>query len=116
MVKISFCPLAPQANYDQFSVLLTEAGGLKCIIGIHDCIEIPIIGSVETFVWGVWVSLKKENFFIRSFNCRNFNQQNLHTKWKPNKFRSQNIEFLDMLVRTKELLNRMPMSIYTKNR
>lgn len=26
------------------------------------CIEIPVIGTDEPFVWGVWVSLSEENF------------------------------------------------------
>ncbi|WP_227940227.1 DUF2199 domain-containing protein [Alkalihalobacillus deserti] len=29
---------------------------------IRGCIEIPVIGSNEPFVWGVWVSLSEENF------------------------------------------------------
>ena len=28
------------------------------------CLEIPIIGGNDSFSWGVWVSLKEENFFI----------------------------------------------------
>jgi hypothetical protein len=29
---------------------------------IRGCIEIPIIGTDEYFIWGVWVSLSKTNF------------------------------------------------------
>ncbi|MBY6036953.1 DUF2199 domain-containing protein [Fictibacillus nanhaiensis] len=29
---------------------------------IRGCMEIPVIGSNEPFVWGVWVSLSEENF------------------------------------------------------
>jgi hypothetical protein len=29
---------------------------------IRGCIEIPVIGLEEPFVWGVWVSLSEENF------------------------------------------------------
>jgi hypothetical protein len=40
----------------------------SCVIAdqfffIHGCIEIPVIGAEQPFVWGVWVSLKEENFF-----------------------------------------------------
>lgn len=41
----------------------------SCVIAdrfffVHACIEIPIIDSNEAFTWGVWVSLKDENFFL----------------------------------------------------
>jgi hypothetical protein len=41
----------------------------SCVIAdrfffIRGCIELPIVGTDELFEWGVWVSLKKENFFI----------------------------------------------------
>ena len=41
----------------------------SCVIAdrfffVHGCLEIPIIGTQETLVWGVWVSLKEENFFL----------------------------------------------------
>jgi hypothetical protein len=41
----------------------------SCVIAdrfffITGCIDIPIIGTAETFTWGVWVSLKEENFFL----------------------------------------------------
>jgi hypothetical protein len=41
----------------------------SCVIAdrfffVRGCLEIPIIGSEEPFVWGVWVSLKDENFFL----------------------------------------------------
>lgn len=29
---------------------------------IRGCVEIPIIGANEEFIWGVWVSLSKPNF------------------------------------------------------
>ncbi|MGJ8676928.1 MAG: DUF2199 domain-containing protein [Akkermansiaceae bacterium] len=46
--------------------LLTED---LCIVDAEDyfvrgVIEIPIIGSDDYFGWGVWVSLKKENFEV----------------------------------------------------
>jgi len=46
-------------------VLLTSD---SCVIAgrfffIRGLIEIPIIGSDEPLTWGVWVSLKEENFF-----------------------------------------------------
>ncbi|MFG6494747.1 DUF2199 domain-containing protein [Fictibacillus sp. UD] len=31
---------------------------------IRGCMEIPVIGSDEPFVWGVWVSLSEENFAL----------------------------------------------------
>jgi hypothetical protein len=41
----------------------------SCVIAdrfffIRGCIDIPIIGTGENFTWGVWVSLKEENFFL----------------------------------------------------
>lgn len=41
----------------------------SCVIAekfffIRGCLEIPIIGTDDYFEWGVWVSLKEENFFI----------------------------------------------------
>jgi|SRR6266850_1367954 len=44
-----------------------EIGSDTCIIDGRDflvrgVIEIPVIGCPEIFGWGVWVSLKKENF------------------------------------------------------
>jgi hypothetical protein len=40
----------------------------SCVIAerfffIRGCLEVPIIGSGECFSWGVWISLKEENFF-----------------------------------------------------
>ncbi len=29
---------------------------------VRGCLEVPIIGEDEPFVWGVWVTLSKENF------------------------------------------------------
>ncbi len=41
----------------------------SCVIAdrfffVHGCVEIPILGTDEVFTWGVWVSLKEENFYI----------------------------------------------------
>jgi hypothetical protein len=41
----------------------------SCVIAdrfffIRGCLDVPIIGADERFSWGVWVSLKEENFFI----------------------------------------------------
>ena len=41
----------------------------SCVIAdkfffIHGLIEIPILKTDKNFVWGVWISLKEENFFI----------------------------------------------------
>ena len=41
----------------------------SCVIAnrfffIHGCVEIPILGTDDLFTWGVWVSLKEENFFL----------------------------------------------------
>jgi hypothetical protein len=45
----------------------------SCVIAgqfffIRGCLEIPIIGSTETYTWGVWVSLSESNFFIWQTN------------------------------------------------
>ncbi len=39
----------------------------QCIIDqklffIRDCLEIPIIGSQELFLWGLWASIREEVF------------------------------------------------------
>jgi hypothetical protein len=41
----------------------------SCVIAdrfffVHGCLEIPIRETAEVFTWGVWVSLKEENFFL----------------------------------------------------
>ncbi|GFO57575.1 hypothetical protein GMSM_45820 [Geomonas sp. Red276] len=41
----------------------------SCVIAdrfffVRGCIELPVVGTGEFFEWGVWVSLKEENFFI----------------------------------------------------
>jgi hypothetical protein len=41
----------------------------SCVIAerfffIRGLIELPILGTDDHFTWGVWVSLKEENFFI----------------------------------------------------
>jgi hypothetical protein len=41
----------------------------SCVIAdrfffIRGCIEIPILEINEFFIWGVWVSVKEENFFL----------------------------------------------------
>ncbi len=41
----------------------------SCVIAdqfffLHGCLEIPILETDTNFTWGVWVSLKEENFFI----------------------------------------------------
>ncbi len=40
----------------------------SCVIAerfffIRGCLELPILGTDDWFEWGVWVSLKEENFF-----------------------------------------------------
>lgn len=39
----------------------------QCVIAgehffVYGLIEIPVIGTTETFTWGVWVSLSRDNF------------------------------------------------------
>jgi hypothetical protein len=41
----------------------------SCVIAdrfffVHGCIDIPIIATEEAFTWGVWISLREENFFL----------------------------------------------------
>ncbi len=41
----------------------------SCVIAekfffVHGCLEIPIHNAEDVFTWGVWVSLKEENFFL----------------------------------------------------
>ena len=53
----------PQAERDKRFELVDDL----CIMDnehffIRGCIEIPIIGTNEDLIWGVWVSLSEENF------------------------------------------------------
>jgi hypothetical protein len=53
-------------NKRQEDVFLTSD---SCVIAnrfffIRGCIKIPVIGTNDHLEWGVWVSLKDENFFI----------------------------------------------------
>ena len=55
----------PESQRDSDVFLTTDS----CVIAdrfffIHGCLEIPIIGMEEVFGWGVWISLKKENFLL----------------------------------------------------
>ncbi len=36
---------------------------------VRGCLEVPIIGATDPFIWGVWVSLSRKNFdtFLRLF-------------------------------------------------
>jgi hypothetical protein len=50
-------------------------GSDDCVIDeefffIRGCLDIPVIGEQDSFSWGVWVSLSKENFakFIQHFD------------------------------------------------
>jgi len=41
----------------------------SCVIAnrfffVHGCLDIPIRDQNEVFTWGVWISLKKENFIL----------------------------------------------------
>ena len=41
----------------------------SCVIAdklffIHGCLEIPVVGTDEQLTWGVWVSMKEENFLL----------------------------------------------------
>ena len=53
----------PESLRSCSAVLLPE----QCIIGeenffVRGCLEVPIIGTGETFSWGVWVSLSEQDF------------------------------------------------------
>ena len=50
----------------QTDVFLTSD---SCVIAdrfffVHGCLEIPIHETDQVFTWGVWVSLKEDNFFM----------------------------------------------------
>jgi hypothetical protein len=44
---------------------------------IRGCIEIPVIGSDEPFVWDVWVSLSEENFELTLEHWDDFDREKL---------------------------------------
>ena len=54
----------------------------SCVIAdkfffVRGCIELPIISISEVFTWGVWVSLKEENFFIWQDNYETAHRSHL---------------------------------------
>ena len=55
----------PEADREERVFLTSDT----CVIDdklffVRGCLEIPVLGSEEPFVWGVWVSLSEENFFL----------------------------------------------------
>jgi hypothetical protein len=52
----------PDDERDQRTKLDNDVCGIDDDIYIRGCIEIPIIGQDEKFVWGVWVSVSKPSF------------------------------------------------------
>jgi hypothetical protein len=53
----------PEGEYDRSNFLTSDA----CVIDgrnrfIRGCIELPLLGHDDNFVWGVWVSLSEKNF------------------------------------------------------
>lgn len=60
-------PLAYYAIPESERPARCELGTDGCVIDkefffVRGCIEIPVHGEVESFSWGVWVSLSKANF------------------------------------------------------
>jgi hypothetical protein len=68
-------PLSFAANYpDRYADLDREARELRAIAGsdqciidqeefyIRGCLEIPIIGTSEVFLWGLWARVKETAF------------------------------------------------------
>jgi len=54
----------PEAERDERVFLTSDT----CVIDdesffVRGCLEIPVLGSDEAFVWGVWVSLCEADFF-----------------------------------------------------
>lgn len=55
----------PEDKRDTDVFLTTDS----CVIAdrfffVRGCLDVPIRDSEEVFTWGVWVSLKEENFFL----------------------------------------------------
>jgi len=53
----------PESQYDRRNFLTSDA----CVIDgrdrfIRGCIELPVHGQDDSFVWGVWVSLSEKSF------------------------------------------------------
>lgn len=66
----SFGALAP-VSYEDIPeaerAVRCSLGSDDCVIDeewffVRGCLEIPVIGEVEPFVWGVWVSISKASF------------------------------------------------------
>jgi hypothetical protein len=54
----------PESERDERVFLTSDT----CVIDdehffVRGCLEIPVVGCAEPFIWGVWVSLSEENFF-----------------------------------------------------
>jgi Uncharacterized protein conserved in bacteria (DUF2199) len=70
----------PNAERSSRCVLSTD----MCVVDqksffVHGCLEIPVQGEPETFIWGVWVSLSKRSFdqFVECFDAAKRRRRNL---------------------------------------
>ncbi|WP_114947733.1 DUF2199 domain-containing protein [Microvirga calopogonii] len=65
---------------------------------IRGCIEIPVIGAVDPYVWGVWVSLSRKSFdeFVSIFDAPDRSKFGPYFGWLSNSFlvypESQNLK------------------------
>jgi hypothetical protein len=68
-------PLSFAADFpDPYAILSKNDRDTRAVIGSHQCIidqvefyirgclEIPVLGSEEPFIWGIWVAVKEEAY------------------------------------------------------
>lgn len=56
---------------------------------VRGCIEIPVIGVADPYVWGAWVSLSRKSFdeFVETFDAPNRSEFGPYFGWLSNSFR-----------------------------
>lgn len=80
----------PASKRDERCHLMTET----CIIDdefffVRGCIEIPVIGAEEPYIWGAWVSLSSKSFdeFVSTFDAPERSEFGPYFGWLSTEFR-----------------------------
>lgn len=79
---------------DMFANMSREERDARAIIGsdqcvidqkwffIRGCLEVPVVGSAEPFLWGLWASIREEVYDEISDCWEQPNRENLHGPFK----------------------------------
>lgn len=56
---------------------------------IRGVLEIPVIGSKDVFVWGIWITLSKENFkrYLELFKAEDVSEEKPYFGWFASKLK-----------------------------